>query len=141
MNMVEELIKNINSDSKKKASFAAAEITELSRDHIDRLEKIKKKYTLNETNYSDYQTGEGILCFDDLDEKNIYLNYSNHWSYGGYCNETITVRIKDLIDFDYKKFEEERKNKKIFNIKADILSKEMNIEKLKQELSLLENQE
>lgn len=135
MKSVEELIEDVNADSKKKSCFAAAELSNIGRMHIDKIEEIKYKYKLNDHNYSDYRSESGIFSFDDIDSKCIYFRYTDHWQYGGSCDETITIKIDDLISFDYNKFEEDIKSKKIKELRDNVFSLELQLEKNKKELN------
>lgn len=137
MKKIEELIKDVNADSRKKSCFAAAELSNIGKMHINKIKEIKSKYKLNEHNYSDYRSESGIFSFDNIDDKCIYFRYTDYWQYGGSCDETITIKIEDLISFDYNKFEEYIKSKKIKELKGNIASLELQLEKNKTELNNL----
>lgn len=136
---MEQLLKDLRSDSKRKSNANAAKITVLARKHIDKLMKISHRYGKQYNEHSEYQTGKGTLSFEDTNDDTLIFSYDDSWSYGGSCHEYIHIKFTDLGGFDYVAFEKELKLKVIKEMKYNITGLESSLEKRKEELLKIES--
>jgi hypothetical protein len=134
---INKIIEKSYSDSKKTSCNAQAELTELAINHHNKLININSKYDKEYQKYSQYQIGKGSYYFENIDDKFIYVKYTDHWQYGGHCEETILIPLLDLISFDYLKYEINIKNESIIQIQNDINSNKSKIKLLKLKLEKL----
>lgn len=136
---MEQLLKDLCSDSKRKSNASAAKLTILARKHIDKLVEISHKYGKQYKEHSEYQTGKGTLSFEDTTDGTLEFLYTDSWQYGGSCSEYIYVKILDLGGFDYVNFEKELKLKVVREMKYNIAELELSLEKRKEELLKIES--
>lgn len=137
MNNVNQLVKDLNSNSKKKSNNAEAELSNLAIIHLDKLEEIAHKFGKSWKNNSEYISGKGSLYYEDIYNETLSFRYKDYWQYGGKCDENISISISDLIEFNYEKYELDLKKQKIKELNNIIAGLELQIEKNKLELNKL----
>ena len=82
---------------------------------------------------SDWRRDRGGYEIMELDDDTAYLNYSDHWAYGGSCDIGITVPAKFFDVAERKKKEEELKAHYIMQLKNRLPNIDARIESLNKE--------
>jgi len=131
---------------KEERSLLKTQICEAACNYVNKYIEICNKFNFTHTKFdSEISHTRGNLSVTDIDleEKEIYLNYTDHWAYGGHCDVDFSITINELIDFNEKDFINQKVNEKIKEYNSQIkshvnqiLNNKKLIEELKQEYNI-----
>lgn len=109
-----------------------------AKELLHELTALYAKYGKDYVNDSDYREDRGGLSLIEFTENKVYMNYYDHWAYGGECDIEIEVQMKYLDNDETAALEKELREEHIWAVKRLIQVKKAAIEKLKKEVEELE---
>lgn len=129
-----------SSDSVKERKEIESKIYDAAVALMRRLEAVHCKYGSSFIDDSEYRDDRGGISLEDFGEQNVYLHYSDRWSYGGECDFGIAVPMRFLDECEYSKLENELKDKHIAHLKCEIESCTNQIKNLRQKAEKMEQE-
>ena len=126
------------SDSKSRREFIENAIYDKAKTLLHKLRTLYARYGKDYVEDSDYREDRGCLSLTDFGENNVYINYSDHWAYGGECDIGIEVQMKYLDSDETAALEKELRAEHMSYVKKSIQEKRTAIENLKKEVVALE---
>ena len=130
--------KKCDSLSRRKAIENA--VFSRAKELLHELTALYAKYGRDYVNDSDYREDRGGLSLVGIDEDEVWMNYYDHWAYGGECDFDIEVKMKYLDIDETAALEKELYERQVLDIKRLIQEKKAAIEKLKKEVEELETE-
>lgn len=135
----------LDRDNKENSVKAEKEICDFVRQIFDKQVEIELEFNYHrlEYEYPNYQIDEGKLEIFNIplsNEKIIFYYSLEPCCPGAYKpSETIEIYIDSLFIFDETKFRKMTKERKLLELDQEIYEKELEVDNLKEEKELLEN--
>jgi len=109
-----------------------------ARDLLHELIALYAKYDRDYIDDSDFREDRGHLFMTEFNENEVWMNYYDHWAYGGECDIGIEVKMKYLDNDKMATLEKELRIDHVSHVKKLIKENKAAIENLKKEVKKLE---
>lgn len=131
-----------NTDSISSIRNIEESIVDICCDYLDKLVDCYNAYWDGSDNgfpYESYNKEFGGLSFRSYGDKTINLRYRDSWSYGGSLDEYYSIPVEDIISFDSEKIHDELKNKKLRQLRQQLVSLQAQTDKCANQIKELQS--
>lgn len=127
----------INLKKKVKIKELGDKIGDAAIDLVSKVVGISNEYEVLHKYSPEIFAARGSWSYTVTDNS-VYVNYSDSWRGGGYCNETEIVTFDELINFNEEEFTQKCKYWKIDELKKKIESNTESIKEMRLKIKELQ---
>lgn len=139
------LLEKYLGDSKKQSEEVEPKIIEICKERFDKIYEVYKKYGLIGSWYDEYDPTRGSLWLDgdcyNENAKSIFLEYTDHWGYGGSCRCYMELAFSQLEDSFLGALDKSLKSTRVVSTKREIELLEAQLESKRAYLQELTGEE